>query len=131
MVSQVSRSDGIGGQFVSQYRYAGLKRELGGRGDLGFASITAIDEDQDTTAITTYRQSFPFTGLVDTQETRQTSSNRLLARSTQQYHQDTGTAAGTVFPHLDQTVAYRYDLLDGRLLATTTKSSSATRTATW
>nr|MBP7909316.1 VCBS repeat-containing protein [Pseudomonadales bacterium] len=123
VVSQVSRSDGIGGQFVSQYRYAGLKRELGGRGDLGFASITAIDVDQDTTAITTYRQGFPFTGLVDTQETRQTSSNRLLARSTNQYHQDTGTAAGTVFPHLDQTVAYRHDLLDGRLLATTTKTS--------
>ena len=123
VVRQVARSDGIGGQFVSQYRYAGLKRELGGRGDLGFASITAVNDDQDVSVITTYRQTFPLIGLTDTDETRQTSTNRLLARTTRQYHQDTGTAAGTVFPHLDQTVGYRYDALDGRLLATSTQSS--------
>ena len=117
---RVARSDGLGGQFVSQFHYTGLEREVGGRGDLGFASITVADIDQDVTTTTTYRQSFPFVGLTDTDETRQTSTNRLLARTTRQYHPDNGTAAGTVFPHLDQTVAYRHDPLDGRLLATTT-----------
>jgi hypothetical protein len=70
-------------------------------------------------------------GLVDTEETRQTSTNRLLSRTTSQYHQDTRTAAGTVFRHLDQTVAYRHDLLDGRPLATTTKTSQCDAYGTW
>lgn len=44
------------------YRYSGAKLEAGGRGFLGFASITTTDNQSGVVTKTTYRQDFPFTG---------------------------------------------------------------------
>jgi hypothetical protein len=64
VVSSVSSSNGIGGTVTTNYRYGGLKAELGtGRGLLGFRWIDATQVDTGITTHTEYRQDFPYTGL--------------------------------------------------------------------
>jgi hypothetical protein len=60
----VQSSNGIGGNFRTTYKYAGAKAQLQGRGFLGFREIVAKDEQTGIETVTTYRQDWPFTGLV-------------------------------------------------------------------
>ncbi len=45
------------------YHYSGLKVQGGGRGSLGFATITSTDVEHKMTTETSYRQDFPFIGM--------------------------------------------------------------------
>jgi hypothetical protein len=64
VVSQVSTPNGVGGTYSSSYSYAGAKADLSGRGFLGFRQMTAKDLQTGISETTTYRQDFPYTGLV-------------------------------------------------------------------
>ncbi len=64
-----------------RYEYAGLKMQAGGRGSLGFAAITSIDEQSRMTTKTTYLQQFPYTGRPHTTEVRD-AGNRLISKAT-------------------------------------------------
>jgi hypothetical protein len=64
VVSSVSSSNGIGGTVTTNYKYGGLKAELGtGRGLLGFAWTEMTNVETGITVRTDYRQDWPFTGL--------------------------------------------------------------------
>ncbi|HEY7739291.1 MAG TPA: FG-GAP-like repeat-containing protein, partial [Steroidobacteraceae bacterium] len=67
VVSQLARSDGsgTGGLAVTRYSYEGLRRNLLGRGSLGFAKrmATIMTGGVQATIEETRRQDYPFTGL--------------------------------------------------------------------
>jgi hypothetical protein len=63
VVSLVETSNGIGGWLSTSYAYAGARAHLDGRGFLGFRQMTVTDPTG-IVHTTSYRQDFPFTGLV-------------------------------------------------------------------
>lgn len=67
VVSQTSTDDGIGSHFILNYSYTGAKADAHGRGFLGFHQVTVDDPQSGITTVTTYRQTFPYTGLVSEQ----------------------------------------------------------------
>ncbi|WP_282611404.1 toxin TcdB middle/N-terminal domain-containing protein, partial [Pelagibius sp. Alg239-R121] len=77
VVSSVSQDDGqtappggVEGDAVINYTYAGAKVDAQGRGFLGFRTVTARDEQTGILTTTTYNQTYPFTGQVDSSVTR-------------------------------------------------------------
>lgn len=65
VVSRVDSSNGIGtGNYSSTYKYAGAKSHLEGRGFLGFHTRTITDLQTNIVQKSTYRQDWPFLGLI-------------------------------------------------------------------
>jgi RHS repeat-associated protein len=68
VVSQVQTSNALNNNnFIKNYTYTGAKKDLSGRGFLGFTSVTMTDIQNDTATTTNYLMAFPFTGLVASQ----------------------------------------------------------------
>lgn len=67
VVRQVDVSNGIGGTLSTQYSYAGAKSHVQGRGFLGFRQVSVKDLQTNIVETTTYRQDFPFIGMVASQ----------------------------------------------------------------
>jgi len=63
VVSSVSSSNGIGGAISTSYSYGGLKRDVDGRGSLGFRWLLARQVETSLTSYTEYLQTWPYTGL--------------------------------------------------------------------
>lgn len=123
VVTHIERSDGIGGVFETDYTYEGLKQDRQGRGQLGFAKITAKDLDQGMTTITDYAQAFPYASHPTMTEVRRTSDNRLLSSTDTTYSVHGTIGSGPVFPYVDNRIAKAFDLGDGRLLSTNTTTN--------
>ncbi|WP_315799375.1 MULTISPECIES: FG-GAP-like repeat-containing protein [unclassified Bradyrhizobium] len=64
VASRLDQSNGVGGTYSSSYSYAGAKLDLGGRGYLGFRQMTVKDLATGIADTTTFRQDFPFIGMV-------------------------------------------------------------------
>src|SRR5690606_11643162 len=64
VVSEVKSSNGLDGEYRSTYRYVGAKSDQHGRGFLGFRQMIVRDEQTGVEQVTSYRQDYPFTGLV-------------------------------------------------------------------
>jgi hypothetical protein len=64
IVERIERGDGIGGVQASTYRYAGAKIDTNGRGSLGYRTMVVRDEQTGLEQLTTYRQDWPYTGLI-------------------------------------------------------------------
>ncbi len=64
VVKEVDTSNGIGGNFVTTYAYAGAKNDLSGRGFLGYQQVTATDQQTHVVETTSYNTLFPLTGTV-------------------------------------------------------------------
>ncbi|WP_316233742.1 FG-GAP-like repeat-containing protein [Bradyrhizobium sp. SZCCHNPS2010] len=132
VVSRVDAPNGIGGTYSTSYNYVGEKVDLTGRGMLGFRQMTAKDLQTGITNTTTYRQDFPFVGLVAS--TAKTLGSLTIGQTTNSYQlgwnsQASGAAVGTSYaPQLPfqvllvQTVASGADL-DGSALPTMTTST--------
>ena len=124
VVKEVSQSDGIGETSITEYQYEGLKRDLDGRGNLGFAKITSTSLRDGTTTITDYAQTFPYSSQPTHAEVRRTSDNRLLSSTDITYGLHGTVGSGTVFPYVDTRTTDTYNLGDGRLLSTNTTSNT-------
>lgn len=119
VVRRVEQGDGLGGTVARSYGYAGLKAELGsGRGLLGFAEMSVSDAQSGLVAWRRFAQDWPHIGQVVESETRMGASV-VLKRVESLYRQAPGSAPGTVFPFLFQTVESGRDL-DGSVLPTIT-----------
>jgi hypothetical protein len=80
VVSSVATSDGLGGNHVTDYTYAGAKSHLLGGGFLGFRQVTTHDPQAHISTTTTYRQDYPYQGQpLSTQKL--TDSGILLGQS--------------------------------------------------
>ena len=110
----------IGGSYDINYKYEGLKRDLDGHGNLGFARIIADSQRDKTTTITDYAQTFPYSSRPIRTEVRRHSDGQLLSSTDTTYGLHGVVGAGTVFPYVDTRATNNYDLGDGRLLSTVT-----------
>lgn len=73
VVSEVSRSSPTGQSAsnlkVTSYQYQGLKAQPAGRGSLGFRVTRVVDDVTGTVVSTSFRQDYPFIGLVESSQT--------------------------------------------------------------
>jgi hypothetical protein len=69
VVTRLDQSDGIGGVRSWGYAYAGAKTHGHGRGFLGFRQTKVTDLQKSIVTTTTYRQDFPFEGLIANETT--------------------------------------------------------------
>jgi RHS repeat-associated protein len=123
VVTNISQPDGIGGTYSIDYKYEGLKRDLDGRGNLGFAKITAKNLSNGTTTITDYAQTFPYSSRPTKSEIKRTSDGRLLSRTETSYGQHGTVGSGTVFPYVSSRVTETFNLSDERPLSTSTTTN--------
>jgi hypothetical protein len=117
VVSEVKSSTGLGGEYRSTYRYAGAKADQHGRGFLGFRQMTVRDEQTGVEQVTTYRQDYPFTGLVASRE--KTLGTQLLNRSNNSYAA-TDLGGTRRYPFLTQSLEESWELTGAALPAVTT-----------
>jgi hypothetical protein len=117
VVSAASSSDGIGGSVTTNYTYGGAKKNLNGRGALGFRWVKASTADSGLAVTTFKRQDFPFIGLPFQVEKRKISDNTLLSVVNTTYAQQ--VSAGSSFPHVTQAVDNEYEV-NGALVTSTT-----------
>jgi hypothetical protein len=64
VVSRVDESNGIGGNYSTTYTYTGAKADAKGRGLLGFHIVKATDLQTNVVQTSTYRQDFPYIGML-------------------------------------------------------------------
>ena len=81
VVSQMTASDGSGHDTTATlgFSYEAARRDLQGRGFLGFAKRTVIDSTlgYNLKSIETYRQDFPYVGALASRERQQSTGTRL------------------------------------------------------
>jgi RHS repeat-associated protein len=128
VVSQVSVDNGVGGNFVTNYHYRGYQVDAKGRGSLGFHVVDATDQTSSIKTTTTYRQDFPYTGMVSSvASVYQLGSMPTLRQSTNTFalgpaSGGSGSYNGTApyyaqFPFV-QTTSEMVNDLDGSQIAT-------------
>jgi len=127
VVSRVDASNAIGGTYSSSYTYSGGRIDIRGRGFLGFAQTSVKDLQTSITDTTTYRQDFPYNGLVAS-ATRALNS-QTLGQSTNTYQFANASGGTTISPSsapyrvsLSQNVSSGADL-DGSALPTVTTAN--------
>ena len=112
VVKSVSSDDGLGGQKVTSYSYAGAKVHVQGRGFRGFRQMTATDQQTGIVTSTTYEQVFPYTAQVKT-------SVKTLSDGTKIKTIDNTWASlslngnSTVYPYVSTSVSEDYEINDG------------------
>ncbi|WP_078119551.1 RHS repeat-associated core domain-containing protein [Thiosocius teredinicola] len=127
VVSDVEKSNGLGGTTSTGYRYGGLRAHVQGRGLLGFAWDEATDESTGVTTRTEYHQDYPFTGMPKA-VTTYAADGTVLSSTTTTYedlyavHPETRPDGSvwdyeTHFPYLVEKVEKSYEL-DGTLVST-------------
>jgi hypothetical protein len=99
VVRQVDVSNGVGGTLSTQYSYAGAKSHVQGRGFLGFRQMSVKDLQTNIVDTTTYRQDFPFIGLVASQ-TRVQGAQELAQTSNTYEFKNAGGGSSLSTPNL-------------------------------
>jgi uncharacterized protein (DUF3820 family) len=117
VVSEVRSSNGLGGEYRSTYRYAGAKADRHGRGFLSFRQMTVKDEQTGVEQVTSYRQDYPFTGLVASREKK--LGAQLLNRSSNTYG-STDLGGTRRYPFLTASLEESWELTGAALPAVTT-----------
>ncbi|RUO18722.1 hypothetical protein CWE08_10855, partial [Aliidiomarina iranensis] len=97
VVSVVESATGAGAVSVT-YTYEGARAEAGGRGFLGFASLTTRDVQTGIETTTTYHQHFPYIGMP--KSTQQTLGGVVLSESSNVYQNYVLNQGASVFPFL-------------------------------
>ena len=127
VVSRLDASNGVGGTYSSSYSYAGGRVDTRGRGFLGFAQTTIKDLQTNISDATTYRQDFPYIGLVAS--TTRMLGSLTLGQSTNTYQFSNVSGGTTIGPSsapyrtsLSQNVSAGSDL-DGSALPSVTTAN--------
>jgi hypothetical protein len=123
VVSQVSSSNGIGGNYISDYSYVGAKNHLSGGGFLGFRQTISADAQTGIVSTTTYRQDYPYQGL-PLAAVKRTAGGVLLNSVANTWAATTNLVWGSQYhaPQLTQSVESSYEL-DGGLVSLVTTTT--------
>ncbi|RCX31658.1 RHS repeat-associated core domain-containing protein [Thioalbus denitrificans] len=122
VVSAVESSDGAGGTYRLEYRYAGARVHLQGRGFLGFERVESTDSRTGHQTITGYRQDFPYAGLAGWTEQR--LADGTLVQRVESTYDALPSANGAVrFPYAATTVERSYELTGALTTQVTTQSA--------
>jgi hypothetical protein len=123
VVSQVTRSNGIGGTVSTAYTYATAQMDNNGRGFLGFQTVTATDLQTNIVETMTYLQTYPY--IMQQASDTKMLNGTTLSTTTNTYASNSLTPAGVGGTReqllLNQTVTGGNDL-GGYALPTTTTS---------
>ncbi len=123
VVSQMTQSNGIGGVSTVDYTYEGLIRNVQGRGELGYASITANNVTKGSVSTTEYAQQYPYSSQPIKVQMRRASDNRLLKQIDTSYVTRITATPDVQYPYVSSRVEKSYALSDGRLLSTQTTTN--------
>jgi len=133
VVSRVTKTNGVGGESSTSYRYGGARAHVLGRGFLGFAWDEATDDTTGITTRTDYHQDYPRTGMPK-QTITQLASGVVVSKSVNTYDVKTTNYTNTLptpeggtrnqiytvnFPYLSQKVDETREL-DDSLVSTVT-----------
>ncbi|MEO3430490.1 toxin TcdB middle/N-terminal domain-containing protein [Pelagibius sp. CAU 1746] len=112
VVKSVSSDDGVGGQKVTSYSYAGAKVHVQGRGFRGFRQMKATDQQTGIVTTTDYSQVFPTTAQVLTSVKRLSdgATIKTIANTWDQLSLNTGK---TVWPYVASSTSEDYEPNDG------------------
>ncbi|MBC3879962.1 hypothetical protein H8K35_06505 [Undibacterium sp. LX40W] len=66
IASRLIHSNGVALSRSTNFRYEDAAIDVAGRGSLGFAKFTVTDEQLGSKSVTTFKQGYPYTGMVDT-----------------------------------------------------------------
>jgi hypothetical protein len=143
VVTRVDRSNGIGGNFSSSYKYAGAQFDVRGRGYLGLTGFTSTDLGTNVQTATTYRLDYPYTGLIASDVK---SLGAVTLSNVVSHYSATSLGATRYFPFLTDSLAqgadldgsaypsvtmtYQYDTFGNPTLVTSTTSDGFTKTST-
>ncbi|MEQ1915523.1 MAG: toxin TcdB middle/N-terminal domain-containing protein [Gallionella sp.] len=122
VVSSSASSDGIGGNYVTSYRYTGAKSHLWGGGFLGFRVVTSEDPQTGMSSSSFFRQDYPYQGL-PVSSSKSTASGVVLNTSTTNWIFTTDPTYLSPVYHtvgMSQSVESGYDLPGGAAISTTT-----------
>ena len=132
VVSTATVSDGNGGVLTNNYKYAGAKVHLTGRGSLGFRVQDVYQADTNIVTSTYFRQDYPYIGLpcqvakytYDTDANGGATNHKFLTYSALTYANapiTTGLAVSQ-FPYLSQSTENNHEL-GGTLINSTTTTN--------
>ncbi|PZN81555.1 MAG: hypothetical protein DM484_08290, partial [Candidatus Methylumidiphilus alinenensis] len=122
VVSQTQTSNGIGGNYTTNYTYAGAKLHEQGGGFLGFRQIAVNDPQTGITTTTSYSQNYPYQGLPQT-VVKQAANGQIL-NSAQNTWQMTSLGGGAYHRSgLIQTNEQSWDLNGAAMPRTQTNTS--------
>jgi hypothetical protein len=133
VTAQVNAANGIGGTYGLTYGYVGAKRDLSGRGFLGFRQTIATDPQTGLVQTTNYLQGFPYIGRVlsKARTVGAGASAPVLSQTTNSYQFSNATGAASVSVPSVTSAPYAVSLsgttatgadLDGSALPTVTTS---------
>lgn len=109
VVAKTLASNGIGGNYATNYSYAGAKLHMTGGGFLGFRKVNVTDAQTGIVTSSTYRQDYPNQGLPTSVEKRTTSGQ--LLNQVQNTWQNTSLGTGVYHrSDLIQTLEQSWDL---------------------
>ena len=111
VVSETRSADGAGGQNIRSYSYEGAQMHTQGRGFLGFNKRLVSDATSGVTIDTTYRQDFPFIGLVVGSDTK--AGGVLVAKEFNIYGALGNPTVGPAFPYAILAATGYHDLNSG------------------
>ncbi|PIX55190.1 MAG: hypothetical protein COZ50_04070 [Zetaproteobacteria bacterium CG_4_10_14_3_um_filter_54_28] len=112
VVSQASTDNGIGGQRITTYQYGGMKVDMSGRGNLGFAWMESTDTATGITSHTAYNQTYPYVGSALFSE-QKLANGTLISRSENAMAQMSLNNGATLFPYVSQSIKKSYEINDG------------------
>lgn len=120
IVSNVTNSDGVGGNYAMAYTYVGAKTHLQGGGFLGFRQFIVHDTQIGIKTTTTFRQNYPFQGMPLSVEKR-TDAGVLLNQITNIYND---TVFNGIYHQslLSNSVESSYELNGGLVTTMTTNT---------
>ncbi len=114
VVSRLRTTDGSGrgSKKSTGFQYAGLRRDLRGRGSLGFRkqTLTDLTPERLLSVETLRRQDFPFTGLPESISVRQKSGKPVSHTAIQWSALSSGLLFGRHFPYESTTTSRRYEV---------------------
>lgn len=119
-VKQVNAANGIGGSYTTNYSYAGLKKDLSGRGFLGFTTMTVSDPQTNQVQTTTFSTTFPYIGMVTGQTT---TDGAVTLRSVSNTLENVVLATGTYFVGVHSSSVSGHDLNGTALPSSTTTNT--------
>jgi len=123
VVSNVSTDNGIGGQRDFDYSYSGARVNLTGRGLLGFHTMTAVDYEAGIKSITTYKQAFPYIGMVASTEQKRVDNGTTLGSITTDWANIETYTDLTYFPYPSEVIKLDRELNNTDVVKTTTTST--------
>ena len=121
VVTQTKTDNGIGGLTTLNHGYRGAKYNTNGRGFSGFRERTTEDPVTQTNVLTRYNTHFPYTGVVEMEETH--IGTRLISRLTNSVTNQPTANARTRFVSINQSIEQNFNVDNGALLSTVTSAN--------